>query len=424
MDKPPLQESFQDPDPLGPAPPPAKTVRALLSLLIIALGAMGAIYLVRSAPKAARRPPVKLNPLVSVMTAVPEPQTVVVHAMGTVVPARQLMLKSRVGGQIVGIHAEFTEGGLLRQGDVAVEIDDRDYKLLLAQKQSAVVDARYALKIEEGHQEVARREWELLKDDNPAQQGDADLALRKPHLEKARADLAAAEAELAQARLELERTKIYAPFNAIVRGIQVEKGSQVAAQENLATLVDTDKYWIKVSIPVDRLQWIDIPRRNHREVGSLARIDYQAGATRQGRVIKLLSDLEDEGRMARLLVAVQDPLGLHASGKTFPPMLIGEYVRVQIQGRQIGEAYRIPRGALRDNNHIWVVDEKGRFEIREVETLWRDTQTVLLQKGLTPGERVVVSDLATPVSGMTVRIEGEENMVQPAMESQPAGNQG
>ena len=423
MESPASQYGIQEQEPQSSGRPPTKMVRALISLLIIAVGAVGASYLVRSGPKPNRRPPVKVDPLVSVLTATPAPRSVLIQAMGTVIPARELTLKSRVTGQVVSTHPEFTEGGLLRRGDTALQIDDRDYKLLLAQKQSAVVDARYALKLELGRQDVAKREWDLLKGDNPAQQGDADLALRKPHLEKAQSDLVAAEAELAQARLQLERTRIYAPFNAIIRDIQVEKGSQIAPQENLATLVDTDQYWVKVSIPVDHLQWIDIPR-NHQKAGAQARIEYQAGAVRKGRVIKLLSDLEDEGRMARLLITVLDPLGLTNSGNAHPPMLIGEYVRVQIQGRQIPAAYSIPRSALRGNNRIWIVDKQGKLEIRRIEALWRDNQTVLLQNGLQPGERIVVSDLATPISGMTVRVKGEDAPVQPAMETSPAAKQG
>ena len=50
---------------------------------------------------------------------------------------------------------------------------------------------------------------------------DAELALRRPHLEKALADVKAAEADERQARLQLERTAVSAPFNAIITTINV-----------------------------------------------------------------------------------------------------------------------------------------------------------------------------------------------------------
>ena len=391
-----------------------KLIVAALCAGIILAGAAAAVILVQTAPKAQKRPPEKMAPLVTIRKVYPETRPVVVQAMGSVVPDQELTLKSRVAGEIVAMHPEFTEGGIVHQGDLILQIDDLDYKLIVAQKESAVTDARYALKLELGRQDVARREWELLNKDMSLPASDADLALRRPHLEKARSDIKAAEAELEAARLQLARTRIFAPFNAIVRSTLVEKGSHVAAQETLATLAGTDRYWIQASIPVDRLQWIDIPD-SRRSAGSSVRITYNGGAQRQGRVLKLLSDLATEGRMARVMIAVDDPMSLKTTANK-PIMLIGEYVRVEINGHEIENAFRLPRSALRDDAHIWVVGPEGNLEIREVQTIWRDARTVLLSDGLEPGERVIVSDLAAPVPGMDVIVENEsQDTIQPAL---------
>jgi RND family efflux transporter MFP subunit len=361
-----------------------------------------------------------MNPLVSVISVRPETHTVTVRVMGTVVPAKELTLKSRVAGEIVQMHPEFTEGGLLQKGEEILRIDDLDYRLIVAQKQSAVADARYALKLEMGRQEIARREWQLLNGDNPAPAGDAELALRKPHLEKAQSDLIAAEAELEAARLQLARTKIHAPFNAIVRSTSVQQGSQVTSQEKIAILVNTDTYWIQASIPVDQLQWVDIPGRE-ASVGSDVVVRYQNGAVRAGRVIKLLSDLETHGRMARLVIQIADPLSLASPNAEPPAMLIGEYVQANIQGRHIPDAYRIPREALRERSRVWIVGKDGTLDIRDVHVAWRDTLSVIVNQGLKPDERVVVSDLTTPVKGMAVDIDSsDEPLMRPA--SSPALN--
>ena len=398
-----------------------KILVALMSLAVIVAAIGIAILLVFAKPKAGKRHPhKKMNPLVSVISVRPEPHTVTVRVMGTVVPAKELTLKSRVAGEIVRMHPEFTEGGLLGRGEEILRIDDLDYRLIVAQKQSAVADARYALKLEMGRQEIARREWQLLNGDNPATAGDAELALRKPHLEKAQSDLIAAEAELEAARLQLARTKIHAPFNTIVRSTFVQRGSQVTPQENIAILVNTDAYWIQASIPVDQLQWIAIPGRE-ASMGSEVVVRYQDGAVRTGRVIKLLSDLEKQGRMARLVIRIADPLSLAAPDAEAPAMLIGEYVQADIQGRPIPDAYRIPREALRERSRVWIVDKDGTLDIRDVHVVWRDTQSVILRQGLKPDERVVISDLATPVKGMAVEIDrNDESLIRPA--SSPSSN--
>lgn len=376
---------------------------AIICLAVISMGAAGYLALVKATPKVRRKPPVKMVPLVGVQKIYPQTQQVVIRAMGSVIPAKELTLKSRVAGEIVAVHPEFTEGGILRRGEQIIKVDDMDYKLIAAQKQSAVANASYELKLELGRQDVAQREWELLNGDNPAPAADAELALRKPHLEKAQSDLIAAKAELEAAKLQLARTSITAPFNAVVRTIHVERGSQIAIQENLATLVGTDEYWVQVSVPVDRLKWIDIPS-SRRQDGAEARITYHGDFVRKGHVVKLLSDLEAEGRMARLVVAVQDPLDLNRADDQPPAMLIGEYVRVDIQGHSIPDAFRIPRSALRDNAKLWLAGSDGKLEIREVQTIWRDTDTVLVKDGLKPGAKLIITDLAAPVQGMAIKV--------------------
>lgn len=109
--------------------------------------------------------------------------------------------------------------------------------------------------------------------------------------------------------------------------------------------------------------------------------------------------------MARLLVAVDDPLDLQAEGGRRPALLIGEYVRVEIEGEQLRDIYRIPRAALHNDSQVWIVDAESRLAIRPVKTVWRDEESVVVQDGFMPGEQLVVSGLAAPVAGMPLRVE-------------------
>ena len=386
-----------------PEKSPKPIVRIVLSLVILVAGLGAASYLKNSSPRTQKRPPVKLSPTVQIQTVTPSNYQIIVTAMGTVIPAREVLLKSRVSGEIVEIHPEFTVGGFLKKDMRIIQIDPQDYELALARKRSAVTDAEYALKLELGHQEVAKREWELLNQGKPAQEMEKELALRQPHLEKVRSDLAAAEAELEAAMLDLERTHILSPFNAIVRSKSVDLGSQVTPQDSLAELVGTDAYRIQVSLPVDRLEWIEFPIKAG-DFGSKARIIYGQDHECSGKVIRLMGDLATEGRMARILVEVTDPLGMNSTNKDRTPLLISEYVRVKILGHKLEGVFQIPRTALKDNSSIWIAKENQILEIRKVHPVWRDADVVLLQNGLKPGEQLIISDLPAPVEGMTVRV--------------------
>jgi RND family efflux transporter MFP subunit len=377
-------------------------VRVVLSIVILGVGIGVASYIKNSAPRTQKRPPAKLSPLVQLETLRPGEYQIVVKAMGTVIPKREVVLKSRVSGEVVYMHPEFTEGGFLKKGTKIMQIDALDYEIAIAEKKSAVKDAEYALKLELGHQVVAQREWELLNGSKSAPDTEVELALRKPHLEKAKADLEAAEAELKRAMLDLKRTRIEAPFNAMVRSKSVDIGSQVAPQEPLAELVGTNAYRIQASIPIDRLAWIQIPDQAGKS-GAEARIIYDQGKERTGTVDRLMADLATQGRMARVLIEVPDPLGLESPHSGYKPLLIGDYVSVEIQGKKLDRVYQIPRTALRDDSYVWIARDDHTLEIRKVHPVWRDADVVLLQDEVSPGEQLIVSDLPAAVEGMPVQ---------------------
>ena len=404
-------------------PPPVRwwkrMLRIGLALVIVVAGIAGAAYLRQTAPTTQKRPPAEWIPVVKTEPLRSISYRVKVSAMGTVMPARQVVLRSRVGGQVVSVHPEFIEGGFLQEGGRVLQLDDADYQLALTRAEADLVAARYALALELGRQEVAQKEWALLNDGKGTDPADSELALRKPHLDKAKSDVAAAEAAVRKAALDLERTRIESPFNAMVRSRSVDLGSQVAPQEALAELVGTDAYWIQASIPVGRLDWIDIPQTADGS-GAPATVHYAGGHATEGQVVRLLGDLASEGRMARVLVEVKDPLR-RKSGPEGAPLLIGEYVRVQIEGRELSDVFVVPRTALRDDASVWLVGDDGTLQIREVTPLWRDADTVVLKDSLTAGDALVVTDLPAPVAGMKVRLESSR---PPAAGDAPGSQRG
>lgn len=377
-----------------------KIIVSTLSVILVLASLVVARILIRTAPRAERKQPPKMAPLVDTERLQASGQTVVLQLTGIVMPAEDILLRARVSGEIVAMAPEFIDGGHLEQGTEILCIDPVDYELALADAQAQLEQARFNYKLELGRQDVARREWELLKTGD-ASELEKELALRIPHLAASKAALEAAESALEKAKLNLARTRIHAPFDAVVLERRINIGSQASLQDVLAHLAGTDSYWVQVSIPVDRLDWIEIP-------GSAARIISNSGAVRDGRVIRLLGDLEEKGRMARLLVEVRDPLCILPEQAGQKSLLLGEYVRTEISGRRLEQVFTIPRKALRENSAVWIAGEDGRLDIRHAEVLWRDAEQVIIRDGFRDGERLIVSDLTAPVPGMDVNT-GEEN---------------
>jgi len=276
-----------------------------------------------------------------------------------------------------------------------------DYELALTAKKANLETAVADLKAEQGQQEVAQAEWDLLGLGEKASDRDRELALRLPQLAEKKARLEAAKAEVSQAELDLARTLIKAPFNAVVRSTSVDLGGQVSSQSVLANLVESDTFYIQALVPLDRLQWIVLPDGPGSPV-SVATVGEGTHRVREGRVFKLLSDLEPGGRLARLLIKVEDPLDLAYPVNERNPMLLGDYVSVTIEGRRVDGVYRLEQENLRDGNLVYTVDPEGRLHIVNTEVVWREVDHVLV-RGLDPRMKLVVSYLSAPVEGMEVR---------------------
>lgn len=203
----------------------------------------------------------------------------------------------------------------------------------------------------------------------------------------------------------------------------------------IATLVATDHVWVRVAVPVDQLDHVAIPGIN-AEQGAGADIHQDLGPrtlTRRGQVVQLLGNLEERGRLAQLLIQVNDPLNLPddtametvddgeapdqevsstiegTQVRVSPrgvPLFLGAYVEVTIEGQRRAPLIAIPRKAVHDSDRVYVFDD-GSLDVRELDIVWRRDDTVLVKGGVRDGEHVIVSTLASPHAGMPLRREAD-----------------
>jgi RND family efflux transporter MFP subunit len=396
-----------------------------LILVVICITAIVVIGLYSLKPKAKKARPKRPVPLVQTMEIVPRSERVHIEAYGSVIPARELVLQAEVEGRVISQHPELVPGGIIEKGDMIARIDPADYEFQLEEAKADLAEAQYELDLELGKQVIARHEWDLLeKDLDPRLLSGKKLALREPHLIQARAKLEAAGSRLEAAELALKRTKIIAPFSGIVLAEAVEPGQLVTRQTNLATLAGIETFWVQVAVPVenlDRLHFVS----NHDGAGSSARIfldlEGKPPVVRNGVVYKLLGDLDPQGRMARLLVTINDPLALtdekagNASGAA-GKILIGSYVRVVMDAGMLDEVYVLPREAMRSGDRIWLVNKEGRLSVRPAQVVWRRTDDMLVRAEIKQEERLVVSRLQAPLPGMKVELAYSSGSAGPVKE--------
>ena len=308
-----------------------------------------------------------------------------------------------------------------------LQIDPRDFRVAVDEQRAFLAKAEFDLKVELGNQAVAKREWSLL---NPSA-GEVNalsrqLALRRPHLKEKRIALVAAKSRLRKAQLNLRRTILRAPFNALVLNESVEKGQLINTQSSVATLVGTDEFRVQVSVPIRQLEWIAFPDAGHTQ-GSLVRVIRERGSgepvVRYGTVVELLGEVTQNGRMARVLVSLADPLELEKPARVRRPLLLGEYVRVEIEGPELHDVIVLPRDVIREGTRVWIKNSENQLDVRPVEVVLSRKDTVLISQGLRDGEEIITSQVPAAIPGLLLQtLDEPPSSAGPAPESDDPGH--
>lgn len=391
-------------------------LQILFSLAVLGCGVALAMYYLDSGPKAKPRKRPVNPPLVQTELVSYHPHKLTINGMGSVTAAKEIQLTAKVGGEIIEVDKRFNPGGFFAQGEQMLSIDPIDYQLTIQQLQSEVARAQSELDLEMGNQLVARKEFEILGQD--VSEDEKRLMLREPQQAIKKTALDAAKAKLAQAQLDLTRTRVSAPFNAVVQERSVNMGSRVNQTTTLANLVGTDEFWLKIAIPVQQLKWLEISDQTI-EKGAHAKIFLQQSTPhakfRTGRVVQLAAGLEENGRMAIIFISIEDPLCLKAENKSKAKLFLNSYVQVEIDGIELPSVFAINRHHLRDNNTVWLVDNQNKLEIRPVNIVTKNSDQVLIASGVSDGERIITSSLSAPIAGTLLRlIEKEKSEETPA----------
>lgn len=348
--------------------------------------------------------------LVSVEKAEKGDYEPVITATGIVRPVEDVNLSPLVSGQVIHRASGFVPGGFVKKGDVLLRIDPSDYHNNLELRKSELLQAKTDLEMEMGRQKIAEQDLQLIGGDSLSVD-QRELVLRKPQLNAVKARIQSAEAAVDQAQTNLSRTVVRAPFDAHVISQNVTIGSQVSPGDNLGRLVGIDQYWVNVTLPVGKLKWLSFPE-NEEDSGAKVRLKSNSAwgedEFRIGYLDQQIGALDNQTRLARLLIEVPDPLGHIEGNDSIPKLIIGGFVEAHIQAKEIKDVVRLNRDYVRNNETVWVMKDE-KLEIRDVEILLTDSQYAYIKNGLNHNDNVVTTNLSTVTNG--VRLRTEENTI-------------
>ena len=395
-----------------------RRIFTIVGTLVGAIVVAQVMIMLRAEPP--RRPPAPDSPIVSVEPVVAGSGPILVFGSGTVRPHWEIDIAPEVGGKIVAVSPNLQSGGHVSAGEVLVRIDPADYENRVQQAEADVATQRVALLQAEEEANIARAEYEQFRERERRRGNGAEppspLVLREPQLQAARAALARAEAQLRDAELMLSRTEVTSPFDGRVRNEVADVGRIVAPGQSLGQIYASDAVEVVVPLSDDDAAlipslWSLQAGDDDRSIRVTVTIDY--GSRRfswPGYVDRAESALNEQSRTIAVVVRVPDPFrpgeavdGVSASDVA-PPLLVGQFAQVTIDGVELAEYFILPRRALRRGDEVWAIASDGRVQIIAAHVLQATDEKLYVTGDFTDGQLLIVAGVNIVTSGMEVRV--------------------
>lgn len=346
------------------------------------------------AETAAQGPP----PLVEVGVVALQPQPVV---LTTELPGRTAAFESsEVRPQVSGIIRErlFAEGQLVEAGQTLYQIDPRLYQAAVARARANLASARAASDVA---QVRAERFTELARARVASEQEAADA---EATARQAAAAVEQARAELDTALINLRFTEVPAPISGRIGRSLATTGALVTSgqADPLATIARLDP--IFVDMQQSSAELLALRRALSHEARSPAsaevRLTLEDGTAYEhvGRLEFAEATVDPSTGSVTLRARFQNPDGV---------LLPGMFVRATVGQAKEAAAILAPQpGVTRDprgNATALVVGADDKVERRELEVSRTIGSTWLVEKGLAPGDRLIVEGAEKVKEGQPVR---------------------
>lgn len=314
------------------------------------------------------------------------------------------VIRPQVTGYLV--RQNYREGQVVKKGQILFEIDPRTFQAAVNQAQASLEQAQGTLAIQEANAATASADLARVRPlaaKNAVSKKDLDDAVgrdlaARASVEAARAGVAVAEANLEKARLDLGFTKIISPVDGIAGIAKTQLGNLVSPsmQDELTSVSTLDP--IKVYINVSEREYLEAREtRKHLSDTALQLI------LADGSVYPFPGDVALSDRQ------VDPTTGTFKIGALFPNkdnlLRPGQYGRVRVLMATKKGALLVPQravGLLQGKHLMAVVDAKNVIDVRLVQVAEQIGSEWVIDKGLQPGETVVVEGIQKVRPGMTV----------------------
>ncbi|EKN4182166.1 MdtA/MuxA family multidrug efflux RND transporter periplasmic adaptor subunit [Yersinia ruckeri] len=316
--------------------------------------------------------------------------------LGTVQAANTVMVTSRVDGQLMAIH--FTEGQQVQAGQLLAEIDPRPYQVQLTQAQGQL--AKDQATLANARRDLARYQ-KLAKTGLISQQ---DLDTQLSLVQQAEGSVKADQGAIDSAELQLTYSRITAPIAGRIGLKQVDVGNYITSGTTTPMVVITQTHPVDVvftlpegDIPVVmQAQKNALQNQTHVPVEAWDRTNQQKLA--QGALLSLDNQIDTSTGTIKLKARFENH-----DDVLFPNQFVNARIKVDL----LKNAVVVPTAAVQMGNEgsfVWTLSDDNKVSKHLVTTGIQDSQQVVIEAGLSAGQRVVTDGIDRLTEGLQVEV--------------------
>ena len=307
---------------------------------------------------------------VSILEIKPTPIRDVLILPGEIKPSKDIRVSSSIGGRVEWMGTG--EGKWVKQGDLLAKINVSSLEAALERAQ-----AGYDL-ADKVYQRLKRlKNREIVTQEN---------------LDRAETERTLAEGNLKQIRVQYEEGFIHAPISGVVNNRYADPGEFVGPGTPVFDIINIDKMIIELNVPEMDVRYLKVGQK------ALVRVDAFKKRTLQGTITFIAFKADSKTKTFRTSVAVDNAKR---------DIRAGMIARVALIRRDITDAMVAPLSALVDKSgeRLVFVEKDGVARARKISIGVIERDRIQITKGLTAGDRLIVSGQNGLEEGMRVQVQ-------------------